>query len=203
MDDLLVVGNGGHARACIDVIEKQKKYSIFGIIDNITSKENNNSNYPILGNDNDLPNIIKTCENLFLGFGFIKSSKKRSEYFINAKSLNYKFPVIISPSSYVSNTSVIHEGTIIMHHALINSSAKVGRNCIINSKALIEHDTFIGDNTHISTAAVVNGSAIIGEGCFIGSNSVIGEGVKVGDNSIISAGVFLQDDLPAESFYKK
>ena len=30
---IFVVGSGGHAEACIDVIEKQKKFQIIGLID--------------------------------------------------------------------------------------------------------------------------------------------------------------------------
>ena len=30
---ILIVGGGGHAQSCIDIIENEKKYQIFGIID--------------------------------------------------------------------------------------------------------------------------------------------------------------------------
>ena len=33
MDELIIVGAGGHAKACIDVIEKQSKYKIIGLIE--------------------------------------------------------------------------------------------------------------------------------------------------------------------------
>ena len=39
MKKIIVVGSGGHAKACIDVIEKQKKFKILGIIENIKSKK--------------------------------------------------------------------------------------------------------------------------------------------------------------------
>ena len=34
MDELIIIGSGGHALSCIDVIERENKYKIAGIIDN-------------------------------------------------------------------------------------------------------------------------------------------------------------------------
>jgi UDP-3-O-[3-hydroxymyristoyl] glucosamine N-acyltransferase len=51
------------------------------------------------------------------------------------KSLNLNLPIIKSPISYVSKHSVIGEGTIIMHGAIVNAGAKVGVNCILNTQS--------------------------------------------------------------------
>ena len=202
MNKLILVGNGGHARSCIDVIEKQEKYSIIGIIDSQKLESNNEAKYSVIGNDSDLPNLLSKSKNIFIGIGFIKSSSVREEYYDRAKKLNFEFPTIISPISYISENSRIDEGSIVMHNALINSHCNVGANCIINSKALIEHDVTLGPHSHVSTAAVVNGSAVIGKGCFIGSNATIGEGVHIGDHCIVSAGSFVKQNLPPETIYK-
>ena len=37
---LILVGGGGHAKSCIDVVESEKKFKILGILDN--SKKNRN-----------------------------------------------------------------------------------------------------------------------------------------------------------------
>ena len=34
MKKIILVGAGGHCKSCIDVIEKEKKFKIIGIIDN-------------------------------------------------------------------------------------------------------------------------------------------------------------------------
>lgn len=33
MEDIVLIGGGGHARACVDVIESMGKYKIVGFID--------------------------------------------------------------------------------------------------------------------------------------------------------------------------
>ena len=67
------------------------------------------------------------------------------------KKLNFKFPVIISPKSYISKNSKILEGTIIHHNVIVNFGAFIGCNNIINTSSIIEHGVKIGDNCHIST----------------------------------------------------
>jgi len=80
--------------------------------------------------------------------GQIKSNSLRVKLFTILKDIGYTLPPIISPLAYLSKHATIGEGTIIMHHALVNANAKVGKNCIINTKALIEHEenSFVGSN---------------------------------------------------------
>ncbi len=183
---LILIGAGGHAKSCIDVIENDKKYYIFGVIDNTKKREF--MGYKILGNDTKLKNYIKKIKNVIIGVGQIKDYKKRLSLFKKCKNLGFKLPVIISNKSYVSKRSTIDEGTFIFRNVVINSSVKIGKNCIINSSALIEHDVEIGNNCHISTGCILNGSVKVGQNSFIGSKSVISNDVKIKPNSFIKLG---------------
>lgn len=90
--------------------------------------------------------------------------------------------MIISPLAYVSKHSIIEEGTVIMHQALINANVKIGK----NTKALIEHDCVIGDNCHISTASVINGGVRVKENSFFGSNATSKQSIEI--DGFIKAG---------------
>lgn len=203
MNNLIMIGNGGHAISCIDVIETEKKFKVLGLVTVKHAIKNQKIKYPIIGSDNDLTKLFKKSKNVFIGIGFIKDSDKRASLFKTLKKIGFNLPVVISPTSYKSNQSTVDEGTILMHNSLVNSQVKIGKNCIINTGSIIEHEAIVGDNVHISTSAVVNGSVEIGSGSFIGSNSVIKEGVKIGKNCIVSAGSFLRRDLKSGTrFYK-
>ena len=52
MDNLILIGAGGHAKACIDIIEQNKTYKIAGIINNDTSSQVIKLGYKIIGTDN-------------------------------------------------------------------------------------------------------------------------------------------------------
>ena len=188
-EDLILIGGGGHCRSCIDVIEMEGRFTILGIVDEKPAQDLTLTDYPLLGREEDLPSLVRSCRNFFITIGQIKSSEPRTRVFAHLKQFDIVFPIIISPLAHVSRRAELGEGTIVMHQAIVNAGASVGRNCIINTKALIEHDVVIEDQCHISTAAVVNGAAKVKQGSFIGSNSVIRESIVVGEWSIVGAGV--------------
>ena len=184
-EPLLIVGAGGHAQSCVDVIEAEGRFEILGFVD-IKDKPAKALNYPLLGLDEDLKSLFKRCKFAFLGVGQIKNVDTRVLLFDKLKSIGFTLPTIISPLAYVSKSAKIDsEATIIMHHALINAGASVGKACIINTKALVEHGASVGNFCHISTAAVVNGECIVGEKSFIASNTALRHTQIVPPNSIV------------------
>lgn len=185
-EKILLIGGGGHCHSVIDVIELEDKYEILGIID---VKENIGKKvlgYEIIGMDDDLETIFKSCKNAVITIGHLKSNTLRVKLLATLKSIGFSMPTIISPLAYVSKHAFVDEATVVMHHALINANAKVGKNCIINTKALIEHDTTIEDNCHISTASVLNGGVAVKENTFFGSNATSKQYVKI--DGFIKAG---------------
>jgi sugar O-acyltransferase (sialic acid O-acetyltransferase NeuD family) len=186
-DSIILIGGGGHCRACIDVIEQEGRFTIAGIVDVPEKKQYNVLGYPVIGSDADLAKLIETFPNVLITLGHIKSPNRRMKLFNDLMQMGARLPVIQSPLSYISPHAHVAEGTIVMHHALINAGATVGRNCIINSKALVEHDAVIGDHCHISTGAIVNGGVTIGNGSFFGSGAVSKESTSIPANSFIKA----------------
>lgn len=185
-EKIILIGGGGHCHSVIDVIEQTNKYEIIGIID---TKENIGKkvlDYKVIACDDDLETIFETCKNAIITVGQIESNKTRVKIYNKLKQIGFNLPVIISPIAYVSKHSVIDEGTVIMHHVLINANVKIGKNCIINTKVLIEHDCIVEDNCHISTASVINGGVIVKENSFFGSNATSKQGIEI--DGFIKAG---------------
>lgn len=189
MIPLIIIGRGGHALSCLDVIRTTNMFDVKGYID--TEKGSDWEGLKCLGTDADLPALVKTCPNFFLGVGQIQSSSIRKKIVQNLKSLSGKFPVIISPKAHVATGSQIGEGTIVMHGGHVGPGAKIGAFNILNTKSLLEHGAVTGDFVHVSTAAVVNGDVIIGDDAFIGSNSVLCQGIKIPAGAFVQAGQFI------------
>lgn len=201
-EPIILIGGGGHCRACIDVIETESLYQISGIVDQKEKIGENVLGYEIIAGDDQIAEIAESYKNFFITLGQIKLSDKREQMFYFLEKLHVKLPFIVSPLAHVSNYAQIFNGSIIMHYALVNSGSVIGKNCIINSKALIEHDAEIGDHCHISTGALINGGVKVGSGSFIGSGSIIREGITIGEKSVIAAGIKIMQDVPAESRLK-
>lgn len=193
--NLIVIGAGGHATACIDVILRQGIYNIAGLIDASKLPNKIFPNYPIIGGDEDLLSLYKKYHYVFIAIGQIKSANIRFELFEKVKKIGFKLPVIKSPLACISDYATIDEGTIIMNGAFVNAGVKVGKNSIVNTNALIEHDVTIGDHTHISTGVIVNGNVNIGNSTFIGSGSIIRENLSIGSKCLVGMGSNLRNNL--------
>ena len=186
--EILLVGGGGHCKSVIDVIEQENKFKIAGIVDLKEKIGQKILDYKVIAKDEDLKSLIEEYKYAFITIGQIGTGEKRKELYEKCRNLGFNFPKIISPYAYVSKHSVIGEGTIIMHGAIVNARAKIGNNCIVNSKALIEHDVVIEDNCHISTGAIINGGVKVREGSFIGSSVITKQYITIPENSFIKAG---------------
>ena len=187
-EPILLLGAGGHARACIDVIEQEGHYLVKGLTGLFNEIGSRILDYPVLGTDEDLPVLLKDCRNVLIAIGQIETPEPRMRLFKLLQQFDCVLPVIVSPNAYVSPHANLKAGTIIMHGSVVNAGAKVGKNCIVNSQSLIEHDVVIEDHCHIATAAKINGGVYIGQGTFIGSNSSVRQCLKIGERCIIGMG---------------
>ena len=199
--NLLLVGAGGHARACIDVIEAQGQFVLRGLIGLAQEIGAQQLGYTVVGADTDLQELISTNPYALVGIGQIADCAPRISAFERLCALGFELPTVVSPHAYVSRHAHIGPGTVVMHGAVVNAGARVGANCIINSHAIIEHDVSIGDHCHISTSTVVNGAVQIGSSCFVGSASALREGISLGDGAFIAMGLTVRHDISAGSRY--
>ena len=186
---LILIGAGGHARSCIDVIEQQGQYQIAGLIgmpDEVLAKH---LGYVIIGTDSNLPELAKNYRYALITIGQIQTAEHRIRLYQQAIHFGFQLPIIIAPTAHVSRHAILGAGTIVMHGAIVNAGAKVGNNCIINTLALLEHDAIVEDHCHISTSAILNGDVAVGAGSFVGSGSVIKEGVAIGKDCRVGIGL--------------
>lgn len=192
---ILLIGAGGHAHACMDVIEQTGLYRIAGLVGLPKQKGQPHLNYGVIGQDDDLPELARHIHLALISVGQIRTAAPRIQLYHAAQSAGFSLPAIIAPGAYVSPHARLGAGSIVMHGAIINAGAHVGENCIINSRALIEHDSVIGHHCHIATGAIINGSVRIGTGSFIGSGSLIRQGLHIGDQCLIGMGLTLRHNL--------
>lgn len=198
---LILIGGGGHAKSCIDVIEEEGAYTVAGIIDVAEKLHSKILNYEVTGTDDDIPALVKKGYHFLVTIGQIKSVKLRLNTWQLLQSLHANMATVISPFAHVSKYATVKEGSIIMHHAIINAGAMVGNNCIINTKAVIEHDAVVGNNCHISTGVLINGDAKIGSEVFIGSGAIISHGVSIADDVRIGAGTLIHKSIKEPGTY--
>lgn len=196
---MLIIGAGGHAKSCIDIIHASPKFMIKGLIGSADQIGQKILGYPVIGTDEDCLSYRSDCDHAFIGVGQIKTARIRQNLYSNLRDIGYFFPSFISSAAYLSSFASLGAGVIVMSGAVVNADAKVGENTIVNSHVLLEHDAVVGDHCHISTGARVNGGVKIHKGSFIGSGAILREGISIGENCVVGAGQLVLKDVPANS----
>lgn len=196
---LILIGAGGHANSCIDLIEQHSRYQIVGLVGMPEEVNTCRLGYPVIASDDSLPQLVKKYEYALITVGHIRSSERRIRIYERVAELGFKLPIVISPFAHVSRHATFGAGTIVMHGAIVNAGSKVGINCIINSRALLEHDSIVEDHCHISTGAILNGGVHVGVGSFVGSGSIIKEGIILGKNCVVGMGLSVRRNQTNDS----
>lgn len=198
---LILIGGGGHCKACIDVIEQSGNFEISGILDQEELIGQSVLGYSILGSDSDVPQYVGLGYSFLITIGQIKSVQIRKSIFKYLVDCKADMATVISPLAYVSKHAKVGAGTIVMHNVTVNAGARIGINCILNTGCDIEHDAVIGDYVHVSTLAVVNGNCEIGDEVFIGSNTTISSQISVLKNTTLGAGTVVVKDIKERGVY--
>ena len=186
---VILIGAGGHAHACIDVIEQHGQYQIAGLVGMQEEIHTRHFGYAVIATDTELPRLAKEYQYAFITVGQVGSPDSRIRLYQQAIQLGFSLPGIIAPTAHVSSHATIGKGSMVMHGAIVNAGARVGNNCIINTRALVEHDAIVEDHCHISTGAILNGSVCIGTGSFVGSGCVIKDGITLGKSCLVGIGL--------------
>lgn len=198
---IILIGAGGHCKACIDVVEQTGKYSIAGILDDHVPAGTTVNGYPVIGGDSEIAGLAASGHEFLITVGQIKSGRIRQRIAAQLEACQAKLATVIALGAYVSRHAEIGEGSIVMHGAFINAAVKIGRFCILNTACIIEHDTQIGAYCHISTMAAINGNCRVGDGVFVGSNATISNQVAIVAESIVGAGAVVVRDITAAGTY--
>lgn len=185
MENIILVGYGGHGKSMADSIERGKKYRIVGY----TDLKKHNCCFQYLGTDEVLKELYgQGVRNAAISIGFLGKGNIREQLYDKLLQIGYYLPVIKDPSAIISDTAKIGEGTFIGKGAIVNAEARIGKNVIINTKALVEHQCIVDDFAHIAVGAVLCGQVCVGKRAFIGANATIIQGRTVKMGQIVPAG---------------
>lgn len=195
---LVLIGDGGHAHACLDLIESITSYSV-SLGGKLFVEHVIPDTRKLM--EEDWIKLAAEYKKFVLGIGQIHSPELRKKIVTKIKDRGGEFVTLISPYAKVSPNCKIGEGVVIMPNVSVNRYAIIDEFCILNTGCIIEHDATIGKFSHISTGAVVNGDCVIGSDCFVGSNAVLLNQIRIYCNSSIGAGSVVTKDIKSSGIY--
>ena len=190
--NLVLLGGGGHAKACASVAGRAGWHVVGVIAPTRVSLEG----CPWLGTDSWLDGEGTSAQCSFLvSVGQVSAESIRPRLFQLLQDRALKIATLIAQSAVLAISARIGHGSAVMERAVIGPAANIGENCILNTGAIVEHDVQIGDHCHVSTGAVINGNCYVGSGTMLGSGAVVIQGVRICAGAVIGAGAVVAADI--------
>ena len=195
MNEIIIMGAGGHARVVADVIRLTGAYQIRGFLDS-ENAERHGETYEgsrILGGADLLPGLL--AEGVSHAAVAIGDNEARVRIGAELEGLGYQLPVLVHPAATVANTARLDAGTVVCARAVINPATTVGRLVIINTAATVDHDCVIEDGVHVAPGVHIAGWVKIESGALVGVGAAVRPHITIGQRAVVGAGAAVVGDV--------
>jgi sugar O-acyltransferase (sialic acid O-acetyltransferase NeuD family) len=196
--NIVLFGGGNQVKYSIDIIEKENKYNIVGIIDSIKPIGEKIFGYEVIGRQEDIASLMYEYS---FGAGIItvgdNFSRKIIHDNITKKVKWFTFVNAIHPSVIIGNDVEIGVGIVAMAGVIINPGAKVRNFTFFATGCQIEHDCTIGTFASVSAGSVLGGHVHVEEFAAITLGVTVVDRVTIGCNTVIGSGSLVTKDIPA------
>ena len=195
MEKIVLIGNGGHSKVIRELIEAEKRYKLFAVLDDqfLSVMEKDILYAPI--------SYFKTLEStsLLKVVIAIGNNSTRKRIVTELQLPKFQYATLIHPTAVISPSVKMGYGTVIMPNAVINANTVIGNHVIINTAAIIEHDNTIEDYVHIAPNATLTGAVKVAEGTQISAAASVIPNIQIGAWCMIGAGSTVIENIPAYS----
>jgi sugar O-acyltransferase (sialic acid O-acetyltransferase NeuD family) len=197
MKNIVLIGGGNQAHYTIDIINKEKKYNIVGIIDSIHDIGSDRFGYKILGRQED---IVRLVDQYDIEGGVISIGDNWVRYYvfeqIKKQLPNFRFVNAIHPSVVIGDNVELGKGIVMMAGCIINPKSKIGDFTFFATGAQIDHDCDIKNYSSISAGSITGGYVTLGEFSAITLGVTVIDRLKIGKNTVIGAGSLVLKNIP-------
>lgn len=193
MEDLVVIGAGGHGAVVADS-SLRAGFRIIGFLDDLAAVAPL-PGYSVLGPISllDHSHTLNSAVKVVVAVG---DNDTRMGI---VRSLSFpleRYAAIIDPSARVSTYATVRPGAVILQGAIVNARTLVGSHAILNTGCTVDHDCTVSEYAHISPGANIAGGVSIGDGAHIGIGACVIPGCSIGRWSIVGAGAAVINDIP-------
>tara|TARA_R110000823_G_scaffold268470_1_gene388336 strand:- start:117 stop:779 length:663 start_codon:yes stop_codon:yes gene_type:complete len=197
MKNIVLIGGGDQAHYTIDIIHKEGKYKIVGIIDAQEEIGSTKFGYKIIGRQDAIKEIAVLYE---IDGAVISIGDNWTRYYVasQVKKLvpDFKFFNAIHPSCIIGEHTKFGEGIVAMAGVIFNPRSTVGDHTFFATGAQVEHNCIIGNYASISAGSITGGYVELGDFAAITLGVTVFDRIKIGKNSVVGAGSLVVKDLP-------
>jgi sugar O-acyltransferase (sialic acid O-acetyltransferase NeuD family) len=197
MKNIVLFGGGNHVNYAIDIIEKEGKYQIVGIIDSIRDIGFKIFDYTVIGRIENLIHLIKVYE---IDAGLITIGDNYSRFIVYNLIISikhdFRFVNAIHPSAITGRNVILGFGILAMAGTIFNPGSQLGNFTFFATGSQIEHDCKILDFASVSAGTVLGGFVNLGRFSAITLGVVVLDRINIGENTIVGSGSLVLNHLP-------
>jgi sugar O-acyltransferase (sialic acid O-acetyltransferase NeuD family) len=196
VQQLVIVGAGGHGREMLDIVEAinavEPTYEFLGFVaadaDPALLARRGAS---LLG---DLGFVLEHDVAYAIGIG---DSTTRLRIDDDLRERGRQAVTLVHPLASTGSDLRFDDGVALAAGARVTTNVTLGRQTQLNVNAVVSHDCVIGEGVTLSPGVLVNGTVVLGDRVFLGTGAIVLPGRTVGPGARIGAGAVVVDDVAA------
>jgi sugar O-acyltransferase (sialic acid O-acetyltransferase NeuD family) len=183
VDNLAIVGMGGHADVVFDCAVAMGRWSEVRFFDERLPGERNLSA---------LEMSDPAAWEVFVAIGDNAARLRIGEKLAEP---GFSIATIVHPSAVISPSASLGRGTVIMPAVVVNAHATIGPFAIVNTGSTVDHHCRIGTGTHIAPGAHLAGTVTVGDRCLVGIGAVVRQNITIGSDVTVGANAAVVRDV--------
>ena len=195
MDDVVIIGAGGHGKVVLDILAAEGRYRPVGFVDNNPALlDSYVCGLPVLGPINALPRLKR--QRIRHAIVAIGDNRQRLNQLPEIEAVGFELVTAVHPTAFVSPRASLGRGVVIAPKASVITEARIGDLAIVNTAAVVDHECEVGEGVHVCPGAILAGRVRVGRGAFIGIGAQVIQCRSVGAFATIGAGAAVIADVP-------
>ena len=195
VQDLVIVGAGGHGREVYDTLlavnAEQPTFRVLGVVDDAPRHTDrlDRLGLELLG---DVDWLVAHPCTYVLGIG---TSAPRRALSDRLGAAGMTAATVVHPDARVGPDCRLGEGVMVFARSTVTTNVTLGRHTHLNVGCSVQHDTVVGEFVQFSPNVFVNGDCTLGDDVFLGTSATVTRGLTVGDGATVGAGAVVLDDV--------
>ena len=196
MVDIAIYGAADQGRCTVDIVEREGRHRIVGLLDDTLTAGTEVAGHPVLGTASNIASLRDDhgIEQVVVAIG---DNFDRSQVVDRLHHLDptLAFATTIDPSAVVGRDVAIGAGTVLMAGVVVNGSTTIGQHVLLCARASVDHDSTVGDHASLGPAATTGGRVTIGSHTAICLGASVIHGRHIGEHTVIGAGSTVVSDI--------
>jgi acetyltransferase EpsM len=191
--EVLVYGAGGHGRVVLDAALRVSELRVTGLLDDDPTRMGERVlGVEVLGDVSILTQPRFHACRVVVAIG---DAEARAVAVARVEAAGLGFVAIVHPTAFIARKTAIAEGVMILPMAVLHTGTSVGVHTIVNTGAIVEHDCRIGEYAHVAPGVRLGGGVTVGRAALVGIGATVLPGVRIGECATVGAGAVVVKDV--------